>query len=180
MAKLLGLPEGYFVDAMGEESTTYAKLNYYPSCPKPEHVLGLKPHSDGSLLTVIVVDDDDVGGLQVQGDAGVWYDVPVVPGALLVNAGDTIEIMSNGFFKSPVHRVVTNAERERVSLAMFYALDLEKEIEPAPELVGEEKPRRYGKVKTKDYVAQLLETYARGVRTIDTLKISMPSRHEVA
>ncbi|CAL5046352.1 unnamed protein product [Urochloa decumbens] len=170
MAKLLGLPEGYFVGTMGEEgATTYAKLNYYPRCPRPDRVLGLKPHADGSLITVVAV-DDAVGGLQVQG-AGAWYDVPIVPGALLVNLGDATEIMSNGFFKSPVHRVVTNPERERVSLAMFYTPDLKKEMELAPELLDEERPRRYGKVKTKDYVPRLLEAYARGTQAIDTMKI---------
>ncbi|XP_062233473.1 protein SRG1-like [Phragmites australis] len=170
MAKLVGLHDGYFVDMMDEEAATYARFNYYPRCPKPDRVFGLKPHSDGSVITVVFV-DDTVSGLQVQNDGGVWYDVPIVPNALLVNVGDAIEILSNGFFKSPVHRVVTNVERERVSVAMFYTLDPEKEIEPAPELVDEERPRRYGKMKTKDYIAELFETFARGTRAIDTVKV---------
>lgn len=84
-----------------------------------------------------------------------------------------MQIMSNGLFKGPVHRVVTNAESERVSLAMFYTLDPEKELEPVPELVDDEKrPRQYVKVKTKDCVTGLFETLARGTRVIDTVKIS--------
>ncbi|OEL22678.1 Protein SRG1 [Dichanthelium oligosanthes] len=169
MAKLVGLHEGYFV-GMLEEATTYARFNYYPRCPRPGHVFGLKPHSDGSMITVVSI-DDAVSGLQVQGDGGVWYDVPIVPNALVVNVGDTAEILSNGFFKSPVHRVVTNTERERVSLGMFYSLDPETEIEPAPELVDEQRPRRYGKMKAKDYLAELFEKFARGGRAIDTVKI---------
>ncbi|TVU02455.1 hypothetical protein EJB05_52043, partial [Eragrostis curvula] len=171
LAKLLGLHEGYFLDKMApEEAATYARFSYYPRCPKPDQVYGLKPHSDGSIITVVFV-DDTVSGLQVRDDAGVWYDVPIVPNTLIINVGDAIEIMSNGLLKSPVHRVVTNFERERVSLAMFYTMDPEKEIEPAPELVDEERPRRYGKMKTGDYIAEIFETLARGTRAIDTVKI---------
>ncbi|KAL5200177.1 hypothetical protein ABZP36_021380 [Zizania latifolia] len=170
-AKLLGLREDYFVSMLDEYAMTYARFNYYPRCPRPEHVLGLKPHSDGSVITVVAV-DDTVSGLQLLSH-GVWYDVPIVPNALLINVGDAIEIMSNGFFRSPVHRVVTNSAKERVSLAMFYTLDPEREIEPAPELVDDEKrPRRYAKTKTKNYITGLFETFARGTRFIDTVKIS--------
>ncbi|CAN6202739.1 unnamed protein product [Urochloa humidicola] len=174
VARLLGLREDRFAGMMDEgDAMTHARLNYYPRCPRPELVLGLRPHSDASVFTVVLV-DDAVRGLQVQkpnaGD-GVWYDVPIVPNALLVNVGDAIEIMSNGIFKSPVHRAVANAESDRVSLAMFYTLDPEKEIEPLPELVDEERPRRYRKTTTKDYLAVLFERFARGGRAMDTVKI---------
>ena len=82
-----------------------------------------------------------------------------------------MQIMSNGFFKSPVHRVVTNAEKERLSLVMFYAMDPEREIEPVPELVDEKNPRRYRKIKTKDYIAEIFKTFAKGTLAIDTVKI---------
>ena len=38
------------------------------------------------------------------------------------------QIMSNGIFKSPVHRVVTNSERERISLAVFSSPDSDKRL----------------------------------------------------
>jgi isopenicillin N synthase-like dioxygenase len=82
-----------------------------------------------------------------------------------------MQIMSNGLLKSPVHRVVTNSDRERVSLAMFYTMHPEKEIEPAPELVDEERPGRYRKMKTAEYVTKIFEGLARGKRAIDTVRI---------
>ncbi|CAM0913051.1 unnamed protein product [Alopecurus aequalis] len=169
LAKLVNLREDYFVDMLDESAVTFARLNYYPHCPKPENVLGMKPHTDASLITIVFI-DDNVSGLQLQNN-GVWYDVPIVLNALLVNVGDVMEILSNGFFKSPVHRVVTNAEKERLSLVMFYTMGPEREAEPVPELVDEKRPRRYRKIKTKDYIAQLFETFARGTLAIDTVKI---------
>lgn len=169
LSKLLDLQEDYFVNMLDENAMTYARLNYYPHCPKPEHVFGMKPHTDASVITIVFI-DDNVSGLQLQKN-GVWYNVPIVPNALLVNVGDVMEMLSNGFFKSPVHRVVTNAVKERLSLVMFYTMGPEREIEPVPELLDEKRPRRYKKIKTKDYIAQLFETFARGTLAIDTVRI---------
>ncbi|CAD6337898.1 unnamed protein product [Miscanthus lutarioriparius] len=115
----------------------------------------------------------DEGVQKPNDDDGVWYNVPIVPNALLVNVGDLTEIMSNGLFRSPMHRAVTNAESDRVSLAMFFTLDTEKEIEPLPELVDDKRPRRYRKTTTKDYLAVLFERFTRGERALDTVKIDL-------
>ncbi|XBH97921.1 hypothetical protein VPH35_127525 [Triticum aestivum] len=169
LAKLLSLDKDYFINMLAENTITHARFNYYPHCPNPDQVFGLKPHSDATVITIVFV-DDNISGLQLQKN-GVWYSVPIILNALLVNMGDVMEIMSNGFFKSPVHRVVTNAEKERLSLVMFYAMDPEREIEPVPELVDEKNPRRYRKIKTKDYIAEIFKTFAKGTLAIDTVKI---------
>ena len=81
------------------------------------------------------------------------------------------QVMSNGVFKSPVHRVVTNAEKERLSVALFYSVDPEKEIGPAAELIDEKRPALYRKVKVRDYLAGVSEHFSTGTRAIDTVKI---------
>lgn len=81
------------------------------------------------------------------------------------------QIMSNGIFKSPVHRVVTNAEKDRMSLAMFYGVEGQKVLEPAAGLLGEERPARYRKIKASEYIVGLREAIAKGKRFIETLKI---------
>uniref|UniRef100_A0A8R7UZB8 Fe2OG dioxygenase domain-containing protein n=2 Tax=Triticum urartu TaxID=4572 RepID=A0A8R7UZB8_TRIUA len=169
MSKLLELHDDYFVDQLGERADTYVRFSYYPECPRPELVFGLKPHSDGSVLTVLMV-DDVVGGLQLLRD-GVWWDVPVVPHTLLVNVGDQTEIISNGIFKSPVHRVVTNAKKERLLVVLFYSARSEREIEPATQLVDEKRPVLYRKIEVKDYIAGLYEHVSQGTMVIDTVKI---------
>ena len=90
LAKLVDLPDAYFADMLDEDAVTFARFNYYPHCPKPDDVLGMKPHTDASVLTIVFI-DDNVSGLQLQNN-GVWYDVPIVPNALLVNVGDVMEV----------------------------------------------------------------------------------------
>jgi isopenicillin N synthase-like dioxygenase len=90
LGKLLNLHEDYFVNMLDENATTYARFNYYPHCPKPDQVFGLKPHSDATVITIVFI-DDTVSGLQLQKE-GVWYNVPIIPNALLVNMGDAMEV----------------------------------------------------------------------------------------
>lgn len=71
-----------------------------------------------------------------------------------------------------MHRVVTNAEKERMSLAVFYAVDGEKMLERAAGLVDKNRrSARYRRIKVKDFVAALQEHFAKGMRIVETLKI---------
>uniref|UniRef100_A0ACD5XWH9 Uncharacterized protein n=1 Tax=Avena sativa TaxID=4498 RepID=A0ACD5XWH9_AVESA len=170
MATLLELHEECLVNQFSDKALTYARFNYYPPCPRPDLVLGIKPHCDVFALTVVLM-DKDVAGLQVLRD-GTWYRVPTVSNYnLLINVGVAMEVMTNGVFRGPVHRVVTNSEKERISLAVFYGFDPEEEIGPVADLLNEEQPARYKVMKTKDFLAAHYEHLSRGERLVDSLKI---------
>lgn len=169
MAMSLNLDENCFLDMYGEKenATMIARFNFYPPCPRPDLVVGVKPHADASAFTYLL-QDKQVEGLQFLKD-NQWYRVPVNPEALVINAGDYAEIMSNGIFKSPVHRVVTNSERERMSLAVFCIPNPDREIEPVNGVMNEARPRFYKKVK--DYGSLYFEYYQRGRRPIEAALI---------
>ncbi|KAE9604479.1 hypothetical protein Lal_00011088 [Lupinus albus] len=167
MAKSLNLEEDCFLKEYGENDEIIMRLNYYPPCPMADHVLGLKPHADGTTITFLL-QDKEVEGLQVLKD-NLWYKVPIISDALLVNVGDQIEILSNGNFWSPIHRVVTNAEKERLTIAMFCIPDIEKEIKPIDKLVNESRPVLYRPVK--NYTEIFFKYYQQGKRPIEASKI---------
>ncbi|KAL6226243.1 hypothetical protein ACLB2K_000206 [Fragaria x ananassa] len=163
MARSLNLEEDCFLNKYGEQRRMDARFNFYPPCSRPDRVLGTKPHADGTLITLLL-QDKEVEGLQFMKDDR-WYRAPIVPEALLINVGDQAEILSNGLFKSPVHKVVTNAEKERISLAVFCVPDSETEIEPFESLINESRPRLYKKLK--NYVGIYFEYYQQGRRPIE-------------
>lgn len=66
--------------------------NYYPFCPQPDLTVGLAYLTDPGVLTV--VQQDHVGGLQVK-YGGSWVDVKPIPGALVINVGDLLQVNSN-------------------------------------------------------------------------------------
>ncbi|CAI9113938.1 OLC1v1037499C1 [Oldenlandia corymbosa var. corymbosa] len=165
MAKSLDLDENCFLRQFGERSQLQARFNYYLPCKRPDLVLGLKPHADGTGYTIIMQDEV---GLQIRKD-DKWFKVPKNPGAILVLMGDQMQIMSNGIFKSPVHRVLSNAKRDRISVAMFYTPEVGKEIGPEDGLITEESPALYRKVK--DYADVHIGYYNKGLRSIHTAQV---------
>ena len=92
MAKALNLEEDSFWNPCGERAAMFLRFNYYPPCPKPDHVLGLKPHADGSSVTFLL-QDEEVEGFQVFKD-NQWFKVPFIPEALVVNVGDQMEVIT--------------------------------------------------------------------------------------
>ncbi|KAM7264656.1 hypothetical protein ACFE04_002339 [Oxalis oulophora] len=167
IAKSLNLEETTFLNLFGEDSVMKVRFNFYPSCSRPDQVLGLKPHSDGSGITV-VLQDEQVEGLQIIKD-GRWITVPVMPYAFMVNLGDQMQIMTNGVYKSPLHRVVTNTEKLRISVAMFSLPEPDKEIGPIDELVDDTRPRLYRNVK--NYGAFNYECFQKGKVAVEEVKI---------
>nr|GEZ19374.1 non-heme dioxygenase N-terminal domain-containing protein [Tanacetum cinerariifolium] len=90
----------------------------------------------------LTLQDEVVEGLQLLRD-NQWIGVPIVCDALTINVGDQMEIMSNGIFKSPVHRVLVNSKKERMTLAMFCVPETEMVIGPMDGLITDETPRLY-------------------------------------
>ncbi|KAF8406192.1 hypothetical protein HHK36_008273 [Tetracentron sinense] len=130
------------------ESVVNVRVNYYPPCPRPDLALGLTPHSDASGITLLT-QFDATGGLEVLKEMQ-WLKVAWPQDALLVNVGDLLEIMSNGRLKSPWHRVVTQMNKERFSVALFYNPPPRAEIEPVRD--QDSSGESYKKVVVENYL----------------------------
>ncbi|CAN1796125.1 1-aminocyclopropane-1-carboxylate oxidase homolog 1 [Linum perenne] len=87
----LGLESGRLKDMGCLEAVGFA-LHYYPACPQPELAIGFVEHTDIDFLTVIL--QDEIGGLQVK-HHNSWIDVPCLPGAMVVNIGDMLQVIIN-------------------------------------------------------------------------------------
>ncbi|EFJ13538.1 2-oxoglutarate-iron(II)-dependent oxygenase [Selaginella moellendorffii] len=152
MAEALGQRASFFSEAFGPSPHYAIRLNYYPPCPQPELVIGLSPHSDVVGLTVLL--QDEVEGLQVKKD-GQWRSVRSIPDAFVVNVGDTVEILTNGAYKSVEHRAVVNKECSRISIATIYGPGRDRKLKP---ITSEEMPPLYKEVS----MAELLEAFVNG------------------
>ncbi|KAM1608242.1 hypothetical protein ACFX13_020848 [Malus domestica] len=130
--------------------------NYYPYCPQPDLTVGLTSHSDPGVLTVLL--QDHMGGLQVKCGEG-WVDVKPVPGALVINVGDFLQIISNGEYQSVAHRVLANSSREpRVAIAVFFnSSRREDSYGPLPELVSPEKPALYRPFTLSEFMQRFFQ-----------------------
>ncbi|KAG9131377.1 hypothetical protein Leryth_019627 [Lithospermum erythrorhizon] len=171
------------------ESDSLLRLNHYPplkdtnkdTSPSSIHhqiqnscssnssnnnrVIGFGEHTDPQIVTLLK--SNDVGGLQISLEDGVWVPVcPQPPSSFCVFVGDILQAMTNGRFPSVRHRAIVNTSDARMSMAYFATPPLTAKISPIPELVtGDNKklyrPFTWAEYKKTTYALRLSETRLR-------------------
>lgn len=136
MCENLGLEKNHIKKAFSgsQGPSVGTKVAKYPHCPHPELVRGLREHTDAGGI-ILLLQDDEVPGLEFLKD-GEWVRIPPSKNnRIFVNTGDQIEVLSNGIYKSVLHRVMANKEGSRLSVATFYNPASDAIISPAPKLL---------------------------------------------
>ncbi|XAR63137.1 Ent-kaurene synthase [Bertholletia excelsa] len=159
----LGVGPTHFKDFF-QGNDSIMRLNYYPPCPEPNLTLGTGPHCDPISLTVL--HQDHVGGLQVLVD-DVWHSILPNPDAFVVNIGDTFMALSNGIYKSCLHRAVVNSQTPRKSLAFFLCPKMDKVVSPPNGLVSSENPRIYPDFTWPSLLEFTQKHYRADTKTLD-------------
>ncbi|MFS7942418.1 putative flavanone 3-dioxygenase [Helianthus anomalus] len=163
----LGLNVDYLHDDIKEGSQVIA-VNCYPSCPEPDLALGMPPHTDYGTLTIL---NQNHQGLEIMDHDKTWHHVPFIEGALIVQLGDQLQVMSNGRYKSIPHRALVNVQRKRLSIASIHSMQLDKKVGPAPDAVDEQHPVAYKEGSFGEFLDYISAKSLTEGNYIDTLKI---------
>lgn len=165
-SEALGLNSDYLSQMEFMKSATLYG-NYYPACPQQDNSSGLYMHSDLMFMTINL--QDKVGGLQVLHEEK-WVDVPPKRGSLVVNLGDLMQLITNGKFKSVVHKVVNMANEPRVSYPCFFRPSdrtIKKPISPIKELLSDDNPPLYKEVDFMKIMMCYLSKEVKGLNTLN-------------
>ncbi|KAJ3702190.1 hypothetical protein LUZ61_005895 [Rhynchospora tenuis] len=139
---------------MDEESDSVLRFNHYPPCP---HLLGLSnrsltgfgEHTDPQLISILR--SNNTSGLEIALKDGSWVSVPSDPTSFFVNVGDSLQVLTNGRFRSVKHRVMVNSARSRLSMIYFGGPPPGQKLGPSPLLMEEREQSLYREFTWKEY-----------------------------
>lgn len=149
----LGMPGDYLSADFAERHTSFMRLNFYAKCPPREvpasgRLFGVNQHSDAGALTLLLQDRQP--GLEVYSD-GEWFLVEPRDDALVINIGDMIQVWSNDRYKAALHRVITNADKDRYSVPYFFNPAYETDYAPLPTTIDDDNPARYRSINWREF-----------------------------
>jgi isopenicillin N synthase-like dioxygenase len=171
MALALSLPENYFADyfkADAPDAYTILRLLRYPpsNASLKEPVMGVGPHTDAGCLVMLL--QDDAGGLEVQNCDGDWIKAPPMDGTYVVNIGEMLQLWSNNYFQATPHRVINTSNRIRHSAPFFLEPCLDTRVTPltlSPELLQSMQRPEADKTTQIVYGEHILNIYQRSFKT---------------
>ncbi|CAL4940584.1 unnamed protein product [Urochloa decumbens] len=167
LAMDMGIEPEHFLEMFRGQPQSM-RMNYYPPCRQAGKVVGLSAHTDANSLTLLL-QTNDVQGLQIRKD-GKWVAVNSLDGAFIVNAGDILEILSNGRYKSVEHRAVVHPTKERMSAAVFHMPCQDSTVAPLPELVENDGRAQYSSTSFMDFMRQYFAAKLDGRSYLESLK----------
>ncbi len=133
----LGLaPE--FLPSTAAYGDTVLRIIHYPPVSPDRHPQSVRAaaHEDINLITLLV--EATAGGLELLQRDGTWRPIHALQGQIVVDSGDMLQQMTNGFFKSTTHRVVNpdNSRDRRFSMPYFVHPRPEVDLSPLPNAVA--------------------------------------------
>ncbi|GGI81294.1 2OG-Fe(II) oxygenase family protein [Legionella impletisoli] len=118
---------------INQSDQTMLRILHYPplSGTEPVGAVRAAAHEDINLITLLV--GATSSGLQVKDNQGRWHEVPCSKEHIVVNAGDMLDLATNGHYRSTTHRVVNPDSNNLARLSMPLFLHPRPEVQLSPE-----------------------------------------------
>lgn len=157
LAVALGLSRDYFEPSLTRSLSTLRLLHYPPQEVVVDPAeMGCGAHTDWGGLTLLA--QDQVGGLEVMGEQGIWHPVPHVPDSFVINLGDLVARWTNDLYRSTLHRVQNRVSgKDRLSLPYFFEVNEDTVISALPGCASVDRPARYPVVSAGEHLMMKYE-----------------------
>lgn len=128
-AEAVGQPKEFFTE-MTREGESLLRFLHFPSRP-PSGCFWAAPHTNINLFTIFFRATGQ--GLQFKNKEGEWIEVIVPEKAVIIGCGDMLENLTNGMFRSAVHRVHNSGRGgELFAIECYTHARFEDRMDPLP------------------------------------------------
>ncbi|HTL12880.1 MAG TPA: 2-oxoglutarate and iron-dependent oxygenase domain-containing protein [Bdellovibrionota bacterium] len=128
-----GIPMDHIANG-AVDGDSILRVIHYPPVPESAHPAALRAaaHEDINLITLLCESTDD--GLELLQRDGTWLPIRAVKGQIIVDSGDMLQNLTNGWVKSTTHRVVNpgNSRDRRFSMPFFVHPRPDFSVAPLP------------------------------------------------
>ncbi|KAF5657014.1 Oxoglutarate iron-dependent oxygenase [Fusarium heterosporum] len=121
----LGLPKEWncppnvFASLLEKPSIPMRFLHYAPVPSQDSRQFGVADHTDFGCVTILAQEPGTTGLEVYYPPTNSWVPVPVMENAYVINMGDMMQKYTGGYYRSARHRVLTNMDKHRHSVAFF-------------------------------------------------------------
>lgn len=141
------------------DGNSILRLIHYPPVPADRDPGSIRAgaHEDINLITLLI--DATASGLEILDRRNEWVPVTTPKGCIIVDAGDMLQNVTNGFYKSTTHRVVNpdNSRERRYSAPFFVHARGEVSLNPLPSCIEATGGKQtYPNISADEYLMQRL------------------------
>lgn len=145
--------------SIAEGGDSILRLIHYPPIPANADPRAVRAgaHEDINLITLLI--DATSSGLELLDRQGEWRSVVTPRGCIIIDAGDMLQNITNGLYKSTTHRVVNpdNKNVARYSMPFFMHARSECDLSPLKSCVQATGQQRYQNITAGAYLHQRLQ-----------------------
>lgn len=147
------------ISALTTWGDTILRVLHYPPVPEDAHPQAIRAaaHEDINLITLLC--ESTAPGLELLQRDGKWRKVHALSGQIIGDAGDMLQWLSNGLFKSTTHRVVNpeSSRERRYSMPFFVHPRHDARLDPLPSCVAKTGGvAKFGPISAGQYLEQRL------------------------
>jgi len=159
LARYLDADEDKFA-AMIDGGNSILRMIRYPGpeeVPPEEGQVWAAAHEDINLITLLVEATEP--GLQLLQRNGEWLDIKPIKGQLICDAGDMLQLITNGKIPATTHQVLAppNATGPRYSMPFFIHPHPDCMLEVLNNCISDDNPRKWADVTADGYLQQRLQ-----------------------
>lgn len=141
------------------------RLIHYPPIPEDRHPNSIRAaaHEDINLITLLI--DATAPGLELLSKEGKWIPVVTPESCIIVDSGDMLQNLTNGYYRSTTHRVVNpnNSRARRFSMPFFVHARGEVSLNPLASCVAKTGgTKTYRDITAGEYLHQRLREIGLG------------------
>jgi len=157
-ALYIGESENLFKD-MATQGNSILRVIHYPPVPKDANPNSVRSaaHEDINLITLLCESTD--AGLELLQRDGVWRPIHALSGQIVADAGDMLQNVTNGLFRSTTHRVVNpnNDRSRRFSMPCFVHPRSDVDLSPLASCVAQTgRVEKFPHITAGEYLDQRL------------------------